>query len=356
MSSSTDNKIKYNTLSYLGGYNIKNKQLIFKALNIIDRRQGMINKISVIIPVYNTCGELSKCLESVCNQTYKDLEIICVDDGSTDGSGIILDGFAEKDKRVIVIHQKNKGESNARNEGLKRSTGNYIAFVDCDDWIDSKMYEDMISVMKNEDLDMVAVSWYKELENQSLEIYNELPILEQAFGQEQLLNYIYKRDSYRGFAYMWNKLYRREVLFDDEDKIILFDESLKLGGDVLYLAQLVLNVKKAKYINNSYYHYRQRESSGCHTRDLYKIKDWLVAYKMVIELFRKRNISIDLCDYVRRFMAYHAYNATKLAIEQNDDYWKLYYKRIMLENEDVYTKLNQCHPHRIQEYKNVLQT
>jgi glycosyltransferase involved in cell wall biosynthesis len=312
------------------------------------------NKISVIIPIYNTYRELPKCLDSVCNQTYKNLEIICIDDGSSDGSEIILDNFANKDNRIIVVHQKNNGESNARNEGLKRATGDYVAFVDCDDWIDAKMYEEMISVMFSEDLDMVAVSWYKEWANQSLEINNKLPVMEQAFNQEQLLNYIYKRDSYRGFAYMWNKLYQRELLLDASRKIMLFDECLTLGGDVLYLAQAAVNVKKAKYINKSYYHYRQRESSGCHTTDLGKMKDWLSAYEMVIELFEKKHISQELCDFVRRFMAYHAYNAAKLAIEQNDDNWKLYYKRIMYENEKIYIKLNHAYPHRIQNYKNVL--
>lgn len=314
----------------------------------------MNNKISVIIPIYNTYRELPKCLESICNQTYKNLEIICIDDGSSDGSEQILDDFAAKDNRMVVVHQKNKGESYARNEGLRRATGDYVAFVDCDDWIDSKMYEDMFFAMYSEDLDMVAVSWYKEHVNQSIEIKNELPVMKHAFNQEQLLNYIYKRDVYRGFAYMWNKLYQRNLLFDDNGKIILFNENLKLGGDVLYLAQLAVNVKKAKYINKAYYHYRQRENSGCRTTDLSKIKDWLSAYEMVIDVFKKKKISQEICDYTRRFMAYHACNATTMAIGQNDNNWKQYFKRIMSENEEVYMRLNHEYPDRIENYKRVL--
>lgn len=312
------------------------------------------NKISVIIPIYNTYRELPKCLESICNQTYKNLEIICIDDGSSDGSEQILDDFAAKDNRMIVVHQKNNGESYARNEGLRRATGDYVAFVDCDDWIDLKMYEDMILAMHSEDLDMVAVSWYKEHANQSIEIKNELPVMKHAFNQEQLLSYIYKRDVYRGFAYMWNKLYQRKLLFDDNGTIILFNERLRLGGDVLYLAQIAVNVKKAKYINKAYYHYRQRENSGCHTTDLSKIKDWLSAYEMVIDIFIKNNISQEICDYARRFMAYHACNATTIAIGQNDNNWKQYFKRIMYENEKVYMKLNHEYPDRIENYKRVL--
>lgn len=314
----------------------------------------MNSKISVIIPIYNTYKELPKCLESVCNQTYKNLEIICIDDGSSDGSEKILDSYAEKDKRMVVVHQVNCGESNARNVGLMRATGDYVAFVDCDDWIEVNMYEDMISVMHSEDLDLVAGSWFRECTDQSLEMKNKLPVLDEAFNQEQLLNYIYKRDSYRGFAYIWNKLYRRALLIDDSGKKILFNETLRLGGDVLYLAQVAVNVRKAKYIKKAYYHYRQRESSGCHTTDLSKIRDWVYAYEMVIDLFEKRRISQEVCDYVRRFMAYHAYNATKLAIEQNDDRWKLYFKKIMLDNKDVYINLNYEYKHRIDKYISLL--
>lgn len=100
-----------------------------------------MKKISVIIPVYNTRKELARCLESICGQAYRALEIICVDDGSTDGSGEMIDEFAKQDDRIIVIHKTNSGESNARNTGLKIATGEYIAFCDCDDWIDEDMYE-----------------------------------------------------------------------------------------------------------------------------------------------------------------------------------------------------------------------
>ena len=97
--------------------------------------------ISVIVPVYNTKKELPRCIESICKQTYKDLEIICIDDGSSDGSGQILEEFQAKDNRIQVIHKENGGESSARNTGLKMSAGEYIAFCDCDDWIDPDMYE-----------------------------------------------------------------------------------------------------------------------------------------------------------------------------------------------------------------------
>ena len=177
--------------------------------------------ISVIIPVYNTEKELPKCLKSICDQTYKDLEIICIDDGSTDGSSQVLDEFSMKDNRIKVVHQKNGGESNARNTGLKMASGEYIAFCDSDDWIDTDMYEILARELNCENIDMVGGSWYKETDVYSQEIRNQLPVNSAAFTREELLKYLYKRDSYRGFAYMWNKLYKREILKDKFGKLLL---------------------------------------------------------------------------------------------------------------------------------------
>ena len=98
-------------------------------------------KISVIVPVYNVEKYLTKCVDSIMNQTYKDLEIILVDDGSTDNSGKICDEYVKKDKRFKVIHKKNGGLSDARNVGIKNSTGEYLSFIDSDDYIDNDMIE-----------------------------------------------------------------------------------------------------------------------------------------------------------------------------------------------------------------------
>ena len=102
-------------------------------------------KISVIIPVYNVCNYLDRCIQSVLTQTYKDLEIILVDDGSTDESGKLCDIYKERDERIIVIHQKNQGVSCARNAGINIASGEYIGFVDADDYIEKNMYEELSS-------------------------------------------------------------------------------------------------------------------------------------------------------------------------------------------------------------------
>ncbi len=311
--------------------------------------------ISVIIPVYNTEKELPKCLKSICDQTYKDLEIICIDDGSTDGSSQVLDEFSMKDNRIKVVHQKNGGESNARNTGLKMASGEYIAFCDCDDWIDTDMYEILARELNCENIDMVGGSWYKETDVYSQEIRNQLPVNNAAFTREELLKYLYKRDSYRGFAYMWNKLYKREILKDKFGNLLLFHEDLRLGGDVLYLAEAALNIKKGKYIDRAFYHYYQRSESGCHTKDVDKLQDWLKAYELVLQRFGEERIDDETIDYVKRFLAYHSSNVVEVAAEQGQEKAKKKFQGLMRKYEQEYVSLNMQYPERIKRYQELLE-
>lgn len=313
-----------------------------------------MKKVSIIIPVYNTEKELDRCLESICSQTYRELEIICIDDGSTDRSGGIADKFSQKDERIKVIHQKNGGESNARNTGLKVATGDYIAFCDCDDWIDKDMYEILVNTLEEDNVDIAISSWYKETGVVSEEIKNELPVSDEVFGRDKLLEYLYMRDSYRGFAYMWDKLYRREILRDKNGNLLLFDETLRLGGDVLYLAQLALNVDRAKYVDRAFYHYNQRQESGCHTKDVKKLRDWLRAYELMIQIFEEERIEEQIMRYVKRFLAYHSSNAAEIAINQGEDKAKEEFQRFMHQYAHEYISLNSQHPERIFRYQNLM--
>lgn len=311
-------------------------------------------RISVIIPVYNTKNEITKCLDSIRSQTYRNLEILCIDDGSTDGSEKIIDKFADLDDRIKVLHRANGGESSARNVGLKMCSGQYIAFCDCDDWIEKDMYKVLVQILEDEKVDMVASGWYKEFPSFSDKITNNLPVNEGIFGRDELLGYLYKRDSYRGFAYMWNKLYRREILKDRYGKLLLFDETLQLGGDILYLAEAALNVKKARYIEKAFYHYVQREESGCHTRDVRKLRDTLRAYEMVIQRFEKECIPFEIIDYVKRFLAYHSSNATEIAVIQGQEEAKKEFQHFMWKYENEYIALNKQFPERIRRYQLLL--
>lgn len=193
----------------------------------------MLNRrVSLIIPVYNTVKYLRRCLESAVSQTYENMEIICVDDGSTDGSEKIVDEFAARDGRVIAVHQENRGESHARNTGLRIAGGDYIGFMDCDDWIEPDMYATLVRALEEAGADMAIAGFYREFEEDGksrITVQNEKPVAPKVFDGERLLRYIYERDSYRTFAYIWDKLYRREIVCGALEGPVFFDESIKLG-------------------------------------------------------------------------------------------------------------------------------
>lgn len=296
---------------------------------------------------------LRKCIESALEQTYQDMEVICVDDGSTDSSGEILDAYSEKYPQMKVLHTKNGGESKARNIGLLQSTGAYIGFMDCDDWIDTDMYQILVERIEKAQADMAAIGWYKTFDDQEIEMTNSKHVPDGQINQAQLLRYIYERDAYQGFAYMWDKLYRRDVL-TKSGEMLLFDESLRLGGDVLYLAQAALRSKSAVFIPKSKYHYYQRQTSGCHTYNLEKRKDWLNAYLRTIRLFEGSNVETETIAYVKRFLAYHSSNVADLAREQKN-YGILRYAQGLMENyKDEYIALNLEYPERILRYQDIL--
>ena len=119
-----------------------------------------MDKISVVVPVYNVEKYLRKCIDSIINQTYKNLEIILVDDGSPDKCGEICDEYAKKDNRVKVIHKKNAGVSSARNDGIDNATGEYIIFVDSDDWLEDNAIEIMVDKLNEYDYDCVFCNFY----------------------------------------------------------------------------------------------------------------------------------------------------------------------------------------------------
>lgn len=172
--------------------------------------------ISVIVPIYNVEEYLSTCIESILNQTYKNLEILLIDDGSTDNSGKICDMYAKRDSRCIVIHQLNKGLSGARNTGLDYATGEYISFVDGDDYIHPQMLEILYEALQKGDYDF-SMALYKEVyvKENVLFISN---YTFQEFDQDQLIYGLYntsrKRNNYSemNFHVVWNKLYKKKLI------------------------------------------------------------------------------------------------------------------------------------------------
>jgi len=169
--------------------------------------------ISVIIPVYNVEQYLHRCLDSLIAQTYGNIELIIINDGSTDGSGRICDEYAVKDSRIRVIHQSNNGLSAALNTGLKKATGNYIGFVDSDDWIESDMYEVLYTAITSKSVPISIAGFYITSDTESVPMINAKTIPGGVISTKDILLYPLKRDDYRGFCgYVWNKLYSAEII------------------------------------------------------------------------------------------------------------------------------------------------
>ena len=172
--------------------------------------------ISVIIPVYNVEKYLHRCLDSVIAQTYQNLEIICVDDGSIDESGRICDQYAVRDARIKVIHQENQGLSAARNRGLDAAEGEYIAFVDSDDYILEDMYKKMLDKLLNYNVDLCVCQWQYEFSDgrQVVKKKNIDPTIYGRKASLEFARFLYRGNYENGVVVAaWNKLYRRACRF-----------------------------------------------------------------------------------------------------------------------------------------------
>jgi glycosyltransferase involved in cell wall biosynthesis len=210
---------------------------------------GNINDlISVIVPVYNVEKYLPQCINSLLNQTIKNLEIILVNDGSLDTSGKICDEFSKKDNRIIVIHKENGGLSSARNAGLEIAKGPYIGFVDSDDWLDESMYETLLKIIKDTDSDISCCKFFKTADSEEKIPATDNEII-QSFNNVEGLNNFYT-DLYTQTVVAWNKLYKRE-LFND----VIYPTG-KIHEDEGTTYKLFYKANKIIYTNKPLYYYR----------------------------------------------------------------------------------------------------
>lgn len=225
------------------------------------QRSLKLEKVSVIIPVYNSEQYITECIQSVLNQTYENIEVIIINDGSTDQSYSICQRFAEKDSRINLISIENSGVSTARNIGIDNSTGDYITFVDSDDWIDSQMIDLAIGKLKEENADITIWSYYKNFGDEEL----LLPMLyeeDKIFTDNKdilffkAINSSYKQSPQKqsvSAGTTWCKLYKRELLIDNN---IRFNAMLTRAQDTIFSMNAFYKADKIVYFNKSLYHYR----------------------------------------------------------------------------------------------------
>ena len=213
-----------------------------------------MSKISVIVPVYNVEKYIAKCLDSILAQTYENIEILCVNDGATDNSGKILDEYAARDSRVKVFHKENGGVSSARNLALENATGDYIAFVDSDDYIAPDMYESLLSALKENDADIAECSIAYAEEDGNIK-YGDSKKYALDDQKAMLEAFFLKKIA----VVIWNKLFKSKVL-----EGLTFDANYKIGEDSLFLYNALKNARSIVGIEKVGYYYLQRTTSVMH--------------------------------------------------------------------------------------------
>ena len=227
--------------------------------------------ITIIVPVYQSAGYIGKCLDSIIAQTYPDIQIIVVDDGSTDGTGEICDEYARKYDNIEVVHTSNNGPVRARWEGLNKAKGKYVGFVDSDDYVSPEMFEGLYSEIIESDADFVH-SWFKTIENgeEKYEIapYADCIEVNNDVEKEEVIIKLFFEKGKRLSPSMWSKLYRRDFAIANYRYI---PETLKYGEDVLFLFACIANSKKIKIVSDVYYNYIVRENSLSHIDDKAKM-------------------------------------------------------------------------------------
>lgn len=272
--------------------------------------------ISVIVPVYQVENYLNQCIESIIEQTYTNLEIILIDDGSNDNCPQICDDWSIKDKRIKVIHKKNGGLSDARNVGLDIAKGKYIAFIDSDDWVDSRYIELLYNSLIKSEADISACSIQKVYDADSVDPYNLNPKLQLVTPKEAIKDILYDR---RFKTVAWNKLYSKEIL--SGERFIVG----RIHEDEFFSYKVFDKAQKLVFVDASLYKYRQRSGSIMSSPSL-KHLDLLDAYLNRIK-FLENNYT-DLASKDKLNFCIACINFYKDFLKSDSDFKKIALNRI----------------------------
>lgn len=239
--------------------------------------------ISIIVPVYNAEKKLRKCVGSILSQTYSDLELLLVDDGSKDESGEICDEYAAKDSRVRAFHKLNGGVSSARNLGLSKAIGEYVIHCDADDFIEPEMLQALISTAVEEAADMVYCDFYEDRNG----LVTQIP---QSSEDASAKGLIHAMLSQKAHGSSCNKLIRRSLI---EDSGLQYNEKFTCYEDLFFNIQLLLRYPKARiaYLPKAYYHYCQEESSITHGNSCD------ILYQRACDLIDRLTVELNTFEY-----------------------------------------------------------
>lgn len=236
--------------------------------------------VTVIVPVYNVEAYLDKCVESIVNQTYTKIEIILVNDGSTDSSGEICDKWSEKDSRVKVIHKENGGLSSARNAGLDQARGKYICFIDSDDWVELDFVKLLVNYIEKYDADISQCGFVEEVVGEEALPYRSENYV--VTTGKDAIKRLYNRETYLNTVIMCNKLYKNKIF-----KELRFDEGIHHEDEAL-IHEVLYNADKVVINESALYHYVTRPNSIMNSQFSLKRLDSIYAYEKRITYLKSK--------------------------------------------------------------------
>lgn len=249
-------------------------------------------KITVIVPVFNLEDKIDKCLDSLVNQTLKEIEIIVVDDGSTDRSLEKIQKY--KQKKIKVISQKNSGASAARNKGIDIAKGEYITFLDGDDWIEENAYEVMYKYAKKKSLDCLICDYKEENINGDIkECFDYL--IKEEYETIDKKDYLDKLFNWNEVApAVWNKLIKREIY----DKKLRFPKDIFLAEDFSITSRALIRCQRIGKLNKSFVHYVQHSNQGTRKRKENQILDLFIAHDVIKDDYKKNKVYEEYKDLI----------------------------------------------------------
>lgn len=260
-----------------------------------------MKKVSVIIPVYNVENYLRKCLDSLVNQTLKDIEIIVVNDGTTDNSQEIINEYVKKyPKKIVSVIQENGGQGTARNTGLLHAKGEYIGYVDSDDYVEENMYEELYKKAKEEDSDIVICGNNVVKENYEL------------FSKEDV-----DKEFLLGKMAVWNKIYKKNIIVDNKIQF----RSKVWYEDLDFTMKVYFSSKKISYVDKPLYNYLLREGSTMNNNNIKRNLELIEAFDSLIDYCKDKKIYNKAKDEIEFLCIYHMYIfATTRVLNTNNKY------------------------------------
>lgn len=286
-------------------------------------------KISIIIPIYNKKAYINKCLDSILDQIYENFEVILINDGSTDGSAEICNDYKERDERIKVIHIEKSGVSNARNIGLDVAKGEYIQFVDSDDYLHKEMLSEEIKIIKEHNPD-ITISGISKVNHKEELIREVLPRLKGIKNRTEMLEDFAREQFETGiYGCISNKLIKRSII---ENVSLRFNNKINLAEDLDFYLTLYDNISSIFFMSKSYYFYLQNAENS--SIDIYKNNDYMIQIEIALKekklLISNKSLNINNKKYVElvitNFVICYIYENFSLNFDKFRNYLKNIYQ------------------------------